>query len=78
NTLAQERGKSRPLIVMAPSRLDQDLVILKKAVDEPDNREAFAQRNMVLFTVVNTIGERNGKSMDPQSTIELIRELKLG
>jgi len=54
------------------------LVSIKKALDEPANREAFAQRNMVLFTVVNTIGERNGKTLDAQSTMALIRELKLG
>lgn len=78
NPLAQERGKSRPLIIIAPSTIDPTLVSLKKALDEPANREAFAQRNMVLFTVVNTIGERNGKTLDAQSTMALIRELKLG
>ncbi|MFA0997680.1 MULTISPECIES: DUF4174 domain-containing protein [Pseudomonas syringae group] len=78
NPLEQERGKSRPLIIIAPSTIDPTLVSLKKALDEPANREAFAQRNMVLFTVVNTIGERNGKSLDAQSTMALIRELKLG
>ncbi|MDF2643950.1 MAG: hypothetical protein K0R45_3224, partial [Pseudomonas sp.] len=66
--LAQERGKTRPLIIIAPSTVDPALVSLKKALDEPANREAFAQRNMVLYTVVNTIGERNGKTMDAQST----------
>ncbi|MBX8486614.1 DUF4174 domain-containing protein [Pseudomonas cichorii] len=76
--LAQERGKTRPLIIIAPSTVDPTLVSLKKALDEPANREAFAQRNMVLYTVVNTIGERNGKTMDAQSTMALIRELKLG
>lgn len=76
--LAQERGKSRPLIIIAPSTIDPVLVKLKKSLDEPANREAFAQRSMVLFTVVNTMGERDGKSMDPQSTMALIRELKLG
>ncbi|CAM3085927.1 tyrosyl-trna synthetase [Pseudomonas floridensis] len=76
--LAQERGKTRPLIIIAPSTVDPTLVSIKKALDEPANREAFAQRNMVLFTVVNTIGERNGKTMDAQSTMALIRELKLG
>ncbi|MCI3945353.1 hypothetical protein K0038_02392 [Pseudomonas syringae] len=76
--LAQERGKSRPLIIIAPSTVDPTLVNLKKALDEPANREAFAQRNMVLFTVINTIGERNGKTLDAQSTMALIRELKLG
>ncbi|MBP0941347.1 DUF4174 domain-containing protein [Pseudomonas alliivorans] len=76
--LAQERGKTRPLIIIAPSTVDPTLVSIKKALDEPANREAFAQRNMVLFTVVNTIGERNGKTLDAQSTMALIRELKLG
>ncbi|AHG41542.1 tyrosyl-trna synthetase [Pseudomonas syringae CC1557] len=76
--LAQERGKSRPLIIIAPSTLDPTLVSLKKALQEPANREAFVQRNMVLYTVVNTIGERDGKALDPQSTMALIRELKLG
>lgn len=76
--LAQERGKTRPLIVIAPSSADPTLVTLRKALDEPANREAFTQRNMVLYTVVNTIGERNGKPMDAQTTMALIRELKLG
>ncbi|KTB81787.1 DUF4174 domain-containing protein [Pseudomonas syringae] len=76
--LAQERGKSRPLIIIAPSTLDPTLISLKKALEEPANREAFVQRNMVLYTVVNTIGERDGKALDPQSTMALIRELKLG
>ncbi|EKG38544.1 DUF4174 domain-containing protein [Pseudomonas syringae] len=76
--LAQERGKSRPLIIIAPSSNDPVLVKLKKSLDEPANREAFVQRNMALFTVVNTMGEHDGKTMDPQSTMALIRELKLG
>ncbi|WP_440784084.1 DUF4174 domain-containing protein [Pseudomonas syringae] len=76
--LAQERGKSRPLIIIAPSTLDPTLISLKKALEEPANREAFVQRNMVLYTVINTIGERDGKALDPQSTMALIRELKLG
>lgn len=33
---------------------------------------------MVLYTVINTIGQRDGKDLDPQSTMALIRSLKLG
>jgi hypothetical protein len=33
---------------------------------------------MVLYTVLNTIGQRDGKDLDPQSTMALIRSLKLG
>jgi hypothetical protein len=76
--LAQERGKSRPLIIIASSTVDPTLVSLKKNLDEPANREAFVKRDMVLYTIINTIGQRNGKDMDAQSTMALIRELKLG
>jgi hypothetical protein len=53
-------------------------VSLKKNLEEPANREAFVKRDMVLYTIINTIGQRNGKDMDAQSTMALIRELKLG
>ena len=76
--LAQERGKTRPLIIIASSTVDPTLVSLKKNLDEPANREAFAKRDMVLYTIINTIGQRNGKDLDAQSTMALIRELKLG
>lgn len=76
--LAQDRGRSRPVIVIAPSTLDPTLVDLKKALADPANRQAFNERNMVLYTVVNTIGQRDGKDLDAQSTMALIRQLKLG
>jgi hypothetical protein len=76
--LAQERGKTRPLIIIASSTVDPTLVSLKKNLEEPANREAFVKRDMVLYTIINTIGQRNGKDMDAQSTMALIRELKLG
>lgn len=76
--LAQDQGKARPLIVIAPSTVDPALVALKKSLDEPANRQAFNERNMVLYTVINTIGQRDGKDLDPQSTMALIRSLKLG
>ncbi|MCO7612728.1 DUF4174 domain-containing protein [Pseudomonas chlororaphis] len=76
--LTQDLGKSRPLIVIAPSTVDPTLVSLKKSLDEPANRQAFNERNMVLYTVINTIGQRDGKDIDPQSTMALIRSLKLG
>ena len=76
--LAKDRGQYRPLIILAPNAGDPTLVNLKKALEEPANREAFNQRNMVLYTVVNMVGQRNGKEMDTQSTMALIRELNLG
>ncbi|MDY7560856.1 DUF4174 domain-containing protein [Pseudomonas sp. 10B1] len=76
--LAQDRGRSRPLIIIASSSVDPTVVSLKKALDEPANRAAFNERNMVLYTVINLIGQRDGKNMDAQTTMALIRELKIG
>ncbi|MGV8917228.1 MAG: DUF4174 domain-containing protein [Pseudomonas sp.] len=76
--LAQDRGQARPLIVIAPSTVDKTLVDLKKSLDEPANHQAFVDRNIVLYTVVNLIGQRNGKDMDAQTTMALIRQLGLG
>ena len=76
--LAQERGKTRPLIIIASSSVDSTLVSLKKSLAEPANKEAFSKRNMTLYTVVNMIGQHDGKDMDAQSTMALIRDLKLG
>lgn len=76
--LAQDRGHSRPLIVIAPTSVDKDYVNFKKALDEPTNRAAFNERNMVLYTVINLIGQRDGKNLDAQTTMALIRQMKLG
>ena len=63
--LNQDRGKSRPLIVIAPSTLDPTLVNLQKELKEPENQKGFAERGMVLYTVVAMIGKRDGKDLDP-------------
>ncbi|MEB0039990.1 MULTISPECIES: DUF4174 domain-containing protein [unclassified Pseudomonas] len=76
--LAQDRGQSRPLIIIASSSVDPTVVSWKKALDEPANRAAFNERHMVLYTVINLMGQRDGKSMDAQTTMALIRELKIG
>lgn len=76
--LAQDRGRARPLVVIAPSSVDPNLLKLRKALEEPANRDGFKQRGMVLYTVINTIGQRDGKDLDPQATMSLIRDLKLG
>ncbi|MEN2396012.1 DUF4174 domain-containing protein [Pseudomonas halotolerans] len=76
--LAADKGKSRPLIVIAPSTVDPVWVSLKKALEEPAGKQGFSERNLVLYTVLNTMGQRDGKDLDPQSTMALIRSLKLG
>ncbi|MHC8366134.1 DUF4174 domain-containing protein [Pseudomonas sp. ZT5P21] len=76
--LDMDKGRSRPLIIIAPSTVDPAWVSLKKSLDEPANRKGFTDRNMVLYTVLNLMGQREGKDLGPQDTAALIRSLKLG
>ncbi|CAI8744592.1 DUF4174 domain-containing protein [Pseudomonas sp. IT-P253] len=76
--LDMDKGRSRPLIVIAPSTVDPTWVSLKKSLEEPANKQGFAERNMVLYTVLNLMGQREGKDLGPQDTAALIRALKLG
>lgn len=76
--LDQDLGKSRPLIVVASTSADPALVAIKKALEDPATKQGFADRHMVLYTVAGTIGQRDGKYLDPQPTMALIRALNLG
>jgi hypothetical protein len=76
--LDMDKGRARPLIVIAPSTVDPTWVSLKKSLDEPANRKGFTDRNLVLYTVLNLMGQRDGKDLGSQDTAALIRSLKLG
>ena len=76
--LEQDRGKLRPLIIVARTEADPTLVTLKQALEDPANRQGFNERNMVLYTIVGISGKRDGKDLEPQSTMSLIRGLKPG
>lgn len=76
--LAKELGKARPLVVIAPSSADPTLRGLNEALKDPAVEAGFKQRNLVLFSVANMMGKREDKNLEQQSTMALIRELKLG
>lgn len=76
--LTQDYQKNRPLIVIAPSTADPTLVSLKKALEDPANKKAFDERQLVLYEVAQTVGKRADKYMEQPSTMALIRGLKLG
>ena len=65
--LDMDKGRARPLIVIAPSTVDPIWVSLKKSLDEPANRKGFTERNMVLYTVLNLMGQRDGKDLGPKT-----------
>ena len=78
NPLDQDRGKFRPLVIFAREEADPTLANLKKALEDPATKQAFNERNMVLYTIVGITGKRDGKDLEPQSTMSLLRGLKPG
>ena len=51
NPLKQDVGKARPLVVVELDSGNATLTTLKKQLDDPANKQAFEQRNMVFYTV---------------------------
>ncbi|MCS4283355.1 hypothetical protein M2396_001620 [Pseudomonas sp. BIGb0278] len=76
--LAKELGKARPLVVIAPSPADPTLRGLNEALNESATKKAFEERQLVLYSVAGLAGTREGKNLEQQTTMALIRELKLG
>ena len=76
--LAKELGKARPLVVIAPSSADPTLRGLNKALEDPATQAKFKERSLVLYSVAQMMGKREDKNLEQQTTMALIRELKLG
>ena len=75
NPLEAERWKTRPLILVAPTANDPQVVKLREELAQPANREAFAEREMVLYTVVGEAGSRNDQPLRPEQTQALLKAL---
>jgi len=75
NPLAAERWKSRPLILVAPNDRDETWRTFQEELMQPANREAFIEREMVLYTVIDGVGQRNGEPLSPQATLALLKKL---
>lgn len=76
--LAKEVGKARPLVVIAPSSADPTLRGLNEALEDSATQAAFKERKLVLYSVAQMVGKRDDKNLEQQTTMALIRELKLG
>ncbi|MFG0630187.1 DUF4174 domain-containing protein [Pseudomonas sp. xss_2] len=76
--LAKELGKARPLVIIAPSSADPTLRGLNEALKDPATQAAFKERGLILYSVANMMGMREDKNLEQQTTMALIRELKLG
>lgn len=73
-----DKGRARPLIVIAPSTVDPVWVNLKKSLEDPANKQGVAERNIRVYSVLNMSGQLDGKDLGQQDTMALIRALKLG
>lgn len=73
NPLKQDVGKARPLVVVELDSGNPALATLRKALDEPANKQSFEDRNMVLYTVSFTsIGAEGEKiAKDPKDNKKL-------
>ena len=73
-----DKGRARPLIVIASSTVDPVWVNLKKSLEDPANKQGVAERNIRVYSVLNMSGQLDGKDLGQQDTMALIRALKLG
>lgn len=77
NPLEAERWKTRPLIVLAPRAADPLLRQVEAALAQTASREAFVDREMVLYRVVAGVGSRDGQALAPGQTRALLKALDL-
>ncbi|AMM26919.1 DUF4174 domain-containing protein [Variovorax sp. PAMC 28711] len=77
NPLVAERWKTRPIVVVVPAQDDPLLRRIDAALKQTATREAFIDREMVLYTVAAGDGRRNAVPLRPAQTRALLAALKL-
>ena len=77
NPLAAERWRTRPIVVVVPASDRALLRRVESALENTATREAFAERDMVVFSVEAGQGRRNGVALTGDQTHALLRALKL-
>ena len=77
NPLESERWKTRPVVVVVPQPGDPLLTRLRTTLAQTAQREAFREREMVLYTVVAGQGSRNDQPLDTAQTAALLKALEL-
>ncbi len=75
NPLLEDRWKARPLVIVAPSADDPLVKKVDAALQRTVEREAFIEREMVLYRVVDGAGSRNGRAMSETQTRALLSAL---
>ena len=75
NPLAAERWKTRPVVLVVPGADDALLRRVRSALAQTATREAFIDRDMVLYTVVAGEGHRDGKLLGQRRTRTMLQAL---
>jgi hypothetical protein len=76
NPLDAERWNTRPLVIVVPGPEDRLLKSLNEQLQKPENREAFLDREMVLYRVVDGRATRNDKPLPPDQARALLDALE--
>ena len=66
---------NRPRLHVGPTAQDAHGAQLREELALPANREAFVEREMVLYTVVGEAGSRNDEPLRPEQTRALLKAL---
>lgn len=77
NPLTVERGRSRPLVVVAPDASAPVALALQAALSQPETRAAFDERQVVVFSIVAGQGRREDRAIDPAATAAMLAALGL-
>ncbi len=77
NPLVAEQWRTRPLVVVAPSAQHPLLTGLQAQLRQAKWRDAFQEREMVLFTVIGGEGRRGGQPLSADETAGLLQALNL-
>lgn len=77
NPLKAELWKTRPVVVVVPGKDDPLLERVQKSLEETATREAFIERDMVLYTVAGGEGSRDKHTLAPDQTKALLKVLRL-
>ena len=77
NPLVAEQWRTRPLVVVAPSAQHPLLTGLQEQLRQAKWRDAFQEREMVLFTVIGGEGRRDGQLLSADQTRGLLQAVNL-
>lgn len=75
NPLMAERWKTRPVVIIAPATTDPLLTGQQDVLQLPANQAALRKREMVVYTVVGDLAQRDGEPLSVEQARALRKAL---